>query len=211
MAGVIAGGMTKTQHAGRRRVDSHPGGHPQHRLVHAGRAEREPEGHDPRGLGQQVVRPPEGERGGAGADERRRRRADAEHRLVGGAAGGRKGGQARLRLGLGHVQVRPARPPRVGGDQLGAVLQEVGQGRPRRDLEDRTDLVGRQGGRHRSGLRLASCSGRRSRRSSTPSRPASRAGRTRSGRGRSSTRTARRCWRRARRRTTSSCTASTST
>ena len=34
------------------------------------------------------------------------------------------------------------------------VLQEGGQGRPRRHLEDRADLVGRQGRRDRSGLRL---------------------------------------------------------
>ena len=40
MAGVVAGGMTKTNMLGVVGVDPDPRGHPQHRLLHAGRAER---------------------------------------------------------------------------------------------------------------------------------------------------------------------------
>ena len=44
--------------------------------------------------------PPKETEAAQSADQRRRRRADAEHRLVGGAADRREGRQARLRLGL---------------------------------------------------------------------------------------------------------------
>ena len=86
MAGVIAGAHDQDQHARRRRLDPDPRGDPQHQQLHAGRAVGQPEGQDQGGLGQRVVQPAEGNRGRAVAAQRRRRRADAEHRLVGGAA-----------------------------------------------------------------------------------------------------------------------------
>ncbi len=89
MAGVIAGGMTKTNILGVvgsipipeviRNIDS---------FTH-GRAVGEPEGQDQGRLGQRMVQPAQGDRSRAVAHQRRRRRADAEHRLVGGAADGR--------------------------------------------------------------------------------------------------------------------------
>ena len=56
MAGVPAGAMTKTGTHERRSLDPHPRGDPQHRLVHLGRGEHEPQGEDQGGVGQQVVR-----------------------------------------------------------------------------------------------------------------------------------------------------------
>ena len=119
MAGVIAGGMTKSNHAGRGRLGRHPRGDPQHRQLHAGRAEREPEGQGQGGVGQRLVRSAEGDRGRAVADRRRRRRAAAEHRLQRGAADRREERQVRVRLGFRHDLVRPEGPPGLGDQHLG--------------------------------------------------------------------------------------------
>ncbi len=104
MAGVVAGGMTKTNTLGVVGSIPIPEVHSQHRQLHARRAERQPEGQDQGRVGQRVVQPAQGDRGRAVADQRRRRRADAEHRLVGRAADRREGRQVRVRLGLRHEQ-----------------------------------------------------------------------------------------------------------
>ena len=101
------------QHARRGRLGPDPRGDPQHQQLHAGRAVGQPEDQDQGRLGQRVVQPAEGNRGRAVADQRRRRRADAEHRLVGGAADGREGRQVRLRLGQRHDRLRPEGAPRA--------------------------------------------------------------------------------------------------
>ena len=110
MAGVVAGGMTKTNTHRRGRLDPDPRGDPQHRQLHAGRAEREPEDQGQGGVGQRVVQPAQGNRGRAVADRRRRRRAAAEHRLQRRAADGREERQVRVRLGLRHDGTTARRP-----------------------------------------------------------------------------------------------------
>ena len=117
--------------------------------------------------------PPNETRRGAVAHQRRRRRADAEHRLVGGAADGGQGRQVRLRLGQRHDRVRAERAPRVGGHQLGAVLQEGDPGRARRHAGR---AAATPGGASRKARSTSSRSPRRcrptSRPRSRPSRPA---------------------------------------
>ena len=139
MAGVIAGGMTKTNTLGVvgsipipeviRNINSFTLG-----------AQRvNPKVDDQGGVGQRVVRSAEGDRGRAVADQRRRRRADAEHRLAGRAADRREGRQVRLRLGQRHDRLRPEGAPRLERHQLGAVLHQGDAGRAGRHLEDRPD------------------------------------------------------------------------
>ena len=60
LAGIIAGGMTKNNTLGVVGSIPIPEVDPQHQLVHARRAERQPEDQDQGGVGQQVVRPAEG-------------------------------------------------------------------------------------------------------------------------------------------------------
>ena len=74
------------QRAGLRRRGAHPGSDPQYQCLHAGRARRQPEGGGQGGLGQQVVRPRQGARGGGSAGRPARRCADPEHRFAGRAA-----------------------------------------------------------------------------------------------------------------------------
>ena len=65
LTGVIAGKMTKTQHPGLRRRVPDPRSAAGDQRVHARRAQRQPEGRGARDLGELVVRPGQGARGGA--------------------------------------------------------------------------------------------------------------------------------------------------
>jgi basic membrane protein A len=99
------------QHAGRGRLDPHPRGHPQHQQLHAGRAERQPEGQDQGGVGQRVVQPAQGDRGrhlliNGGADVLLQNTDSAA--VLQTAA---EQGQARLRLGQRHERLRPQGAP----------------------------------------------------------------------------------------------------
>ena len=139
------------------------------------------------------------------ADQRRRRRADAEHRFARRAEDRAGEGQARLRLGQRHDGLRPEGAPGLGGDQLGAVLHE-GRGRcAGGQVVDRQGLVGRQGRRDRLRLDRRRGAGRTQGQGGEGQGRACRTAASRSGRARSSTTPARRCSRRTRSPTTSAC------
>ena len=155
LAGVMAGKMTKSNTLGFVGQLPDSRGAAQHQRLHAGRAERQPQGQDPRGVGQHLVRPAEGERRRAEPDQRRRRRAAAEHRLHRRAADGREERQVRLRLGQRHERGGAQGAPGVVRRRLEPLLQEGRQGRDGRHVEDRTHRVGRQGRRRTSLAKIA--------------------------------------------------------
>ena len=98
-------------------------------------------------LGQLVVRPGQGARGGEHADLAERRRADAPHRLDRRRAGRRGEEGLRDRLPLRHVEVRPERAAHRGHAPLGRLLHE-GRAVGRRRQVAAGQRVGRHQGRH---------------------------------------------------------------
>ena len=137
-------GHDQDQHARRRRVDPDPRVIPQHQQLHARRAVGQPEGQDQGRWVNRWFNPPKETEAAQSSDQRRRRRADAEHRLVGGAADCREGRQ--VRPSAGTATCRPTRPTRTSRrpSSVGPVLRQGGPGRARQQVDHRPELVGRQ-------------------------------------------------------------------